>query len=143
MSKFFKKCSKTAFLTVFSKFACGAENLAKTGAKQCFGIGRAGKDNNHNNNHNNYDNHNINHNNDTNLQLRRLKRFSKDGYIKSTIAFENLWGIKCGRWGSRKEPRPASNVPTTTVLFSAKGKLVRSKAKQLKVTMTRLMQDSS
>ena len=26
-----------AFLTVFQKFACGAENLAKIGAKQCFG----------------------------------------------------------------------------------------------------------
>ena len=40
LSKFFKKCPKTAFLTVFQKFACGADNLAKIGAKQCFGIAR-------------------------------------------------------------------------------------------------------
>ena len=28
------------FLTVFQKLACGAENLAKVGAKQCFGRAR-------------------------------------------------------------------------------------------------------
>ena len=29
-TKIFLKCPKTAFLTFFQKFACGAENLAKT-----------------------------------------------------------------------------------------------------------------
>ena len=42
LSKFFKKCPKTAFLTVFffQKFACGATKFAKIGAKQCFGGAR-------------------------------------------------------------------------------------------------------
>ena len=40
LSKFFKKCPKTAFLTVFQKFACGAENFTKIGAKKCFGRAR-------------------------------------------------------------------------------------------------------
>ena len=45
LSKFFKKCPKTAFFDCFfQKFACGAENLAKIGAKQYFGRnGRAQK----------------------------------------------------------------------------------------------------
>ena len=38
LSKFFKKCPKTFLF--FQKFACGAENLAKIGAKQCFGRAR-------------------------------------------------------------------------------------------------------
>ena len=38
LSKFSKKCPKTAFLTCFfKKIACGAENLAKTGSFYCFG----------------------------------------------------------------------------------------------------------
>ena len=40
LSTFFKKCPKTAFLTVFQKFACGADNFAKIGAKQCLGRAR-------------------------------------------------------------------------------------------------------
>ena len=41
LSKFFKKCPKTAFLTVFcQKFDYGAENFAKMGTKQCFGRAR-------------------------------------------------------------------------------------------------------
>ena len=41
LSTFFKKCPKTAFfLLFFQKFACGAENFAKIGAKQCFGRAR-------------------------------------------------------------------------------------------------------
>ena len=37
---FSKSAQKRLFLTVFSKFACGAENFAKIGAKQCFGRAR-------------------------------------------------------------------------------------------------------
>ena len=41
LSNFFKNCPKTAFFTLFfQKLACGAENLAKVGAKQCFGRAR-------------------------------------------------------------------------------------------------------
>ena len=42
LSKFFKKCPKTAFLTVFSKICLrrSAQNLAEIGAKQCFGRAR-------------------------------------------------------------------------------------------------------
>ena len=38
LSTFSKKCPKTAFLTCFffQKFACGAENMAKTGTIYCF-----------------------------------------------------------------------------------------------------------
>ena len=35
-----EKAQKLFFLLFFQKFACGAENLAKIGAKQCFGRAR-------------------------------------------------------------------------------------------------------
>ena len=40
LSKLFKKCPKTAFLTVFSKICQRRRKFCKIGAKQCFGRAR-------------------------------------------------------------------------------------------------------